>query len=271
MKNEPVFLTSRQNAVVVQTAKLQDKKHRDAQGLFLAQGDKLAEEAIRSGAPISYLMATQNAYERLLQKGLLDTLDCTVYVVSESIFEKISTEKSPQGVLCVIKDLDFLHKKYIIYGRDSKNAPTDTKIVLCDIQDPGNLGTMLRSANAFGIGEVILVGECADLYHPRTVRAAMGALFRQAVAVCKDSQQTIAQLNALGYHTYAATLHQDAIPLPRLVRDRTNCFVIGNEGHGLGQAVVCACTGAVNIPMQPETESLNAAVAASIFMWETVR
>lgn len=268
MKNPPIFLTSRQNPTVVATAKLHDKKHRTEAGCFFAEGKKLLLEALDAGAPLSYVMATEDAYAALDAQGLTARLDCPVYTVTESVFEKISTEKSPEGVLCVIKDIDFLHKRYIIYGRDSF---CDSKIVLCGVRDPGNLGTMLRSARAFGIGEVILSDDCADLYHPKTVRAAMGAIFRMRVSVCTDICQTLALLRTQGYHTCAATLQKDSLPLGTFAVDQKTCFVIGNEGHGLTQEVIDACDCAVIIPMQADTESLNAAIAASLLMWEIAR
>ncbi len=268
MKNDPIFLTSRANPTVVATAKLQDKKHRVLSQSFFAEGEKLLWEAIASGAPISYVMVTEDAYARLSARDAFSALDCPVYVVNVSIFEKISTEKSPEGVLCVIKDIDFLHKRYIIYGRDSF---CDSKIVLSGVRDPGNLGTMLRTADAFGIGEVILSADCADLYHPKTVRAAMGALFRIKVSVCADVCGTLALLSQNGYRTYAATLRADSIPLPALSVNERTCFVIGNEGHGLDADVIAACDASVIIPMQEGAESLNAATAASVLMWEIAR
>ena len=115
MKNQPISLTSRQNPTVVATAKLHDKKYRTESGCFFAEGKKLLWEALATGAPLSYVMATEAAYASLCASGTADRISCPVYTVTESIFEKISTEKSPEGVLSVIKDIDFLHKRYIIY------------------------------------------------------------------------------------------------------------------------------------------------------------
>lgn len=259
------IITSRQNPLVVETAKLQDKKYRRQSKTFFLEGEKLFFEAIKSQATLCYAMMTEDAYARLCPVG--KSYPFPVYCVSETVFEKISTEKSPQGVLSVLKDLDFLHKRYIIYSSDSQKK----KFLLCGIQDPGNLGTMIRSANAFGIDELILSEDCADLYHPKTVRAAMGALFRQRISVCADLPASIEALRKQGYTVYAATLNEASRPLTSVDVTAQVCFAVGNEGHGLPPSVIDACNGAVIIPMQPDTESLNAAVAASILMWETAR
>ena len=164
--------------------------------------------------------------------------------------------------------LTILHKRYIIYGRDSF---CDSKIVLCGVRDPGNLGTMLRTAAAFGIGEVILSSDCADLYNPKTVRAAMGAIFRMRVSICEDVCQTLSLLHTNGYRTCAATLQASSLALGSFDVDRHTCFVIGNEGHGLDRSVIDACDCSVIIPMQQGTESLNAAIAAATLLWEGYR
>jgi TrmH family RNA methyltransferase len=259
------IITSRQNPLVVDTAKLQDKKYRRQSKRFFLEGEKLFAEALKSGVSLCYVMMTEAAYARLCPTE--NTYPFPVYCVSESVFEKISTEKSPQGVLSVAKDLDFLHKRYIIYSSDSQKR----KFLLCGIQDPGNLGTMIRTANAFGIDELILSEDCADLYHPKTVRAAMGAIFRQKIAVCSDLPASIVALQNAGYCVLAATLNESSLPLNELCVHPTTCFAVGNEGHGLPSSVIDACNGSVIIPMQPDTESLNAAVAASLLMWEVSR
>ncbi len=261
-------ITSRKNPLVVATAKLHDKKYRTQTGTFFLEGEKLFSEALRASLQIDYAMMTKEAYEKLLPQGD-GTYPFPVYAVEESVFEKISTEKSPQGVLCVAKHLDFLHKKYIIYRE--ANFIEGKKFLLCGIRDPGNLGTLIRTANAFGIEELILSDDCADLYHPKTVRAAMGALFRQRISICSDLLGSMAQLQKQGYTLLAAALREDSLPLGQYTVCGQTCFAVGNEGQGLPKEVIDACDGSVIIPMAPDSESLNAAMAAGILMWETVR
>jgi len=213
-------------------------------------------------------MATEAAYASLCASGTADRISCPVYTVTESIFEKISTEKSPEGVLSVIKDIDFLHKRYIIYGRDSF---CDSKIVLCGVRDPGNLGTMIRTAYAFGVDRVFVSRDCADLWSPKTLRASMGTMFRQPISVIDDEPSFAGRLRAAGCEVYAAALRRDAMKLGGFRMPERVCFAVGNEGHGLSDELIDACVNTVFIPMNPGCESLNAASAATTLIWEMCR
>lgn len=137
------------------------------------------------------------------------------------------------------------------------------------MQDPGNVGTVVRTANAFGVGAVILVGECADLYNPKTVRSTMGAIFRQRVLSLGMTELTmLLEKNSLPL--YGAALHRDSA-LITAVDVKNAAIAVGSEGRGLSDSLLSLCRKTVFIPMQPESESLNAAVAASIIMWEMSR
>ena len=116
-----------------------------------------------------------------------------------------------------------------------------------------------------------LDGECADLYNPKTIRAAMGAIFRQKITVCSDLPETIGRLRQMGCRIYAAALGRNSVRLDQLSMDKNTCFIIGNEGHGLSDEVIEACTACVRIPMAGNTESLNAASAAVCILWESYR
>ena len=142
-------------------------------------------------------------------------------------------------------------------------------IVLENVQDPGNVGTVLRTASAFSIGAVVLTGDCADLYSPKTVRATMGAVFRQRV-LRLDRSELPAWLEEHGLPLYGAALSKDAQDLRGL--DLTHAAVaVGSEGQGLSPELLALCRGEVIIPMDARSESLNAAVAAALLMWEMNR
>ena len=143
-------------------------------------------------------------------------------------------------------------------------------LLLSSLRDPGNLGTVIRSAAAFGCEEIILSSDCADLYNPKTVRAAMGTLFRQRVCYVPSLEDTVGLMRECGYRVYSAVLDDSAVPLNRLELDRGCAFIIGNEGHGIAQSVIEASTGTVYIPMAPGVESLNASAAAAVFMWQSM-
>ncbi len=258
------LITSRKNQLIVDCAKLQDKKYRQKSKSFFIEGKKLFCEALQSKAEILYAIFSESAYPAFEQQDF----SFPTFLVTEEVFSKISTEKSPEGVFCVLKDIDFFHKRYIIYSSDSFSG---RKFCICGVRDPGNLGTMIRTANALGVDELILSSDCADIYHPKTVRAAMGAIFRQRITICEDFPASIALLRQNGYCVYAATLQDTSSALNEIAIGADTCFVVGNEGHGLEKDVIDACDGSVIIPMQEGTESLNAAMAAGILMWESVR
>ena len=139
-------------------------------------------------------------------------------------------------------------------------------IILENVQDPGNVGTVLRTASAFSIGAVVLTGECADLYSPKTVRATMGAIFRQRVLRLENAELA-AWLEEKGLPLYGAALSKEAKDLRKV--DITHAAVaVGSEGRGLSAELLALCRGEVVIPMDARSESLNAAVAASVLMWE---
>ena len=136
------------------------------------------------------------------------------------------------------------------------------------VRDPGNMGTVIRTAAAFGVDVLLISSDCADLYNPRTVRAAMGALFRQKIIRVDDMPAAIGRISENGRKTYAATLGKSAVLLGEEPLKATDCIIVGNEGHGLSEATVKACNRNILIPMAVGAESLNAAVAASVCMWE---
>ena len=258
------YLTGRTNPTVVRTAALKDKKNRDADRLFLTEGIKLFLEAVESEAEIDRVFTTEKNLALCLKHIHEDRIIC----VSESVFEKLSSEKSPQGVICSIKYIDKLHNFNKIY-KETERFPEGKRLFMAHaLRDPGNLGTVIRTARAFGTDEVIFSRDCADLYNARTVRASMGALFRQRVSYAQSFPDAIRCLRASGYSVYAAMLDSEAKKLTELPPDSRQVFIIGNEGHGLPAEIAELATGTVYIPMAKDSvESLNAAAAASVFLW----
>ena len=145
-------------------------------------------------------------------------------------------------------------------------------LMLESIRDPGNLGTVVRTAAALGIDRLVISSDCADLYSPKTIRAAMGAIFSMCTDIVEgELVDYVAELRKAGRRVFGAALHTDAKVLGELEVCRSDVFVIGNEGHGLTEDVKNACDACVLIPMREGSESLNAAMAAGIFMWEIAR
>lgn len=270
-------LTSRQNPTVKRICSLADKKNRRREGLFRLDGIKLLEEAIEAGLELVHVAVRMPAREQIaerletwLRDGLLS--EEAYLPVSEAVFDKMTEEKSPEGVLCVARLPELLHQTaegdFSAYGFSGERL-----LVLESVRDPGNLGTILRSAYALGIDRLILTDDCADLYHPRTVRAAMGALFRLPTLTVgqTDLPRYLTRLREDGRRLYGTALHTDAQAVGQIALRRGDGFVIGNEGHGLSPSVIEACFGCAVIPMREGAESLNAAAAAAICIWETVK
>ena len=273
MKLSSDIITSRSNPLVKWASSLGDKKYRDAEGAFLIEGEKLSFEALDAGLPVIRIFVEEGK-----QAGIMPRLDkysgnekyeqTSITLLSESAFSKISSEKSPQGIIIAIKYLDFFRKLDIIYKEEFFLKPSERAIILCSIRDPGNLGSVIRSAVAFGTEHIILTDDCVDLYNSKTVRAAMGSLFKIKATVVSDMTACIDAIRSQGRRVFAAELRQNAVPISEITPDSSDVVVIGNEGHGISHDISTACTGSIYIPISENTESLNASVAAGVLMWE---
>lgn len=255
------LITSRKNAAVLAAAALAEKKQRDKTGLFAFEGIKLYEDALCAGLEIEKVFATERAYERYGAR--LAPAAGKLTLVTDEVYAKLSFENAPQGVFTVAKKRAEAKKAY---GERAFALFLDT------LGDPGNLGTVIRSAEAFG-ADTVFVGEgSADIYNPKTVRAAMGSLFRVDVRICTDIAAEIAAMRGEGFEVYAAMLDKTSINVCDLALDNGKVgFVIGNEGHGVRESVRAAASGSVIVPMCEGPESLNAAICASLLSWEVYR
>ena len=260
------IITARTNPKIQFAASLKDKKNRKEQGMFYFEGRKLFIEAVRNGVPLTTVFATEKNLDFVNEH--LKGNSCTLYGVSEGVYDKLSEEKSPEGIFCLAKTIDKYHNFATIYipekNEENKKQP---RMMLCSLRDPGNLGTIVRSAAAFGCTELILSEDCADIYNSKTVRASMGMLFHTKITVVKDPVDAIRSLQSHHVKVYAAALHHNSLSLFDVKDAGSACFVIGNEGHGLDENVICACDGSVIIPMMEGTESLNASIAASVLLY----
>ncbi len=268
MKTE--IITSRSNPKIQFAASLRDKKSRKEHGMFYFEGKKLFREAIMKQVPLSAVFFTEKN-QTLVENTLLAS-DVSLYLVNDSVYGKLTEEKAPEGIFCLAKTIDKYHNFDTIYipvKNEGENHPP--RMMLSSLRDPGNLGTVIRAAAAFGCRELILSDDCADIYNPKTVRASMGMLFDRSIHVVTDEISTIRALRASGQRVYAAALLQNSLSLFDLKNPASVCFVIGNEGHGLAEDVITACDGSVIIPMMEGTESLNASIAASLLLYEQHR
>jgi TrmH family RNA methyltransferase len=271
MQNEQEMITSRQNPLVQLTASLADRKHREKEGLFRFDGKKLLLEALQKGLPLVAILYRASSAEALMGAvaGMKLPAGCRTAVLSDALFDRISEEKSPDGVICLSKRLDKFHKIITINKRCALENELDEghTLVLESVRDPGNLGTIIRSAAAFGVANVVLSADCADIYHPRTIRAAMGALFTKKLLIVEDVPCAMQALAKRG-RVFAAALDAGALRAGEVRFGKNDAVVIGNEGHGLSPAALAAATDKLFIPMEAGVESLNAGIAASVLLWE---
>lgn len=247
-------ITSRSNKLIIEAAKLKDKKFRDSSDLYCFEGRKLFDEALASNVIFDSIIVTEKY--RKSHSLPLDSICAPIYTVTDSVYEKLTLDRAPDGIYCVAK----------------KKQPSQTELgrvfILSSVRDPGNLGTCIRSARAFGIDTLIL-HDCADAYNPKVIRASMGAFFRQRLLIAEDIISMIDILSNDGYRVLPTALTDKSITLDTLTLDGRTAFIIGNEGHGISDEVIAACGGtSVIIPMPGDTESLNASIAASLLMWE---
>ena len=252
----PERITSRANPVCTHFRKLASSRaYREKTGEFLCDSPKLLGEACRWGAEIRTVLYTAGA-----EPPDLDSTGARAAEVSESVMGAVSPMETPQGVVfsCALPR----------YPLPERAAP-GRYLVLDGIQDPGNVGTILRTADAFDCGGIFLLPGCADLYNPKTLRAAMGVHFRRRLYPCTLEELT-GLLAAGQVPLYAAALGADTVDV-READLSSAAVAIGSEGRGVSEQVLARCEKTLKIPMSSRCESLNAAVAAAVLLWEGYR
>ena len=229
-------------------------------------------EASVKGVCIDFLLLSESTYDTVASRARelygvdIDELDCKKICVCDAVFDKISEENAPEGVITVAKFDESRHRS--LNCGDIDVADGENILLLESVRDPGNVGAILRTAAAFSVDRVIIGRDCADIYNSKTLRASMGAVFSMRIDRVESVSDAVRSLRANGRRVFAAALDDRAVRLGRESFLPGDCVVIGNEGHGLSRDVLEACDASVYIPMSDGVESLNAAVAASVLMWE---
>lgn len=255
------MITSTSNAKVKKLVNLVQKaKLRHSEGVFIVEGIKMFLEA-----PVEQIKEVYIS-ESLMEKERLEKLAHVRYeIVSDEVFKKISDTQTPQGVLCVMK-MPAYELKDMLKGK--RNKPL--LMVLEDIQDPGNLGTILRAGEGAGIDGVIMTKNTVDIFNPKVIRATMGSIYRVPFLITQDITQTIWDLKAEGVTVYAAHL-DESVDYDTCDYTGAAAFLIGNEGKGLRRETAEMADRYIKIPMKGQVESLNAAMASVILMYEAAR
>ncbi len=239
--------------------------------MFRFDGVKLAAEALLRGVELTAVLLRQSDAERVSFRifdltGKTFPTSARVVQVVDHVFDSLSEEDAPEGIICVARMVTDHHRTW----QETMDIPKSSEriMLLESVRDPSNLGAIIRSAAALGVDRLILTSDCADIYSAKTVRASMGTLFSQHIDRTQDLCGYIARLRADGRRVFAAALDDSAVKLGEFDIHAGDCAVIGNEGHGLSGQVIAACDRTVYIPMTAHAESLNAAVAAALLMWE---
>ena len=250
-----MLITSKDNSKIKEIKKLKEKKYRKT--AFIVEGIKMLKEAISEKAEIDTIIIREDTE---LDFKLDSELEKKVIHVTKNVFEIISDVVSPQGVLVVIN-------KKIDDNKISKHA--DYILALDGIQDPGNLGTIIRTADSANIKQILVSKDTVDSYSPKVVRSTMGAIYRVKIIECEDLAKTLKSLQTTGFEIVTTDLHTD-----KSIYDMNynkKIVVIGNEANGVTPEIRELSNYRVKIPMLGKTESLNAAVAAGIMIYEYVR
>ena len=268
-------IQSRQNKVVKQVCALLEKKERRSAELFRFDGIKLLCEAAEKGLSIENVIISSGVRPAYLQRALeLDKSgalgDARICYVSEEVFLKMSEESSPEGIITVAKFPCGIRGE--IGNIEEYSLDSSERILLAEsLRDPGNLGTVIRSAAALGIDRLIISDDCADLYNPKTVRATMSAIFSVPIITDVSTEDAIAHLKKHGFETYGGALTDNSSSLYETNFSSRCAIIIGNEANGITDKTLNLCDHCIRIPMEADAESLNAAVAAAVMIYEQKR
>lgn len=267
-EGEAHMISSESNAQIKELVKLQkNARHRRRQQCFVVEGVKLVGEAAEHGRLervfLSETMVQEEWKQLAGQPMFRDIPEDLVEIVTDPVFSKISDTVTPQGILGLVKMPGYTLEEIL-------SQEKQLFLLLDDLRDPGNLGTILRTAEGAGISGVILSRESVDLFNPKTVRATMGAIFRVPFVYVENLAQTVEGMKERGISVYGTRMEGSQIYDQPDYR-RATALVIGNEANGISQEVLDRLTGGIRIPMEGSLESLNAAVAAAIVMYEAAR
>ena len=255
-------ITSKDNEFVKHVKKLKEKKYRDQSQEFIIEGIKLVKEAIEEKANIKQIIICDNCEDTgIIPKDLMyEIAKYNCIYVTENILKTMSDVNAPQGIMAII-------------GRNNKEKDIDYSqdiiVALDDIQDPGNLGTILRTVDSIGLNQILVSKGTADCYNPKVVRSTMGAIFRIKIIECEDLEQTLKETQKNNFELVVSSLQTNNC-LYDINFDK-KVIIIGNEANGVEPQIQEMADEKIKIPMLGKTESLNASVATGIILYEYVR
>ena len=256
------IISSKENQFIKHIKKLKDKKYRDINNEYLIEGIKLIKEAIQEKAQIKQIVICDECEKiEAIPKDLMYEIakhEC-IYV-TKKLFETLTNVVEPQGILAIIGKSD---------SKQEINYNEDIIVALDDIQDPGNLGTILRTVDSIGLTQIIISKGTADVFNPKVIRSSMGAIFRVKEIESEDLKQTLLEIKKHKFELLVTSLQTKKSVYD--IKYKKKIIVIGNEANGVSKEIQELSDYKIKIPMLGKTESLNASVATGIILYEYVR
>ena len=254
------IISSKDNEIIKNIRKLKEKKYRDLENSYIIEGIKLIKEAIEEKAVIKQIVMCEEFSDEEIDKDtMFEIARQNLVYVTKNVFNAITDVKTPQGIIAVVE------KKH----NEDANYKEDIIIALDDIQDPGNLGTILRTVDSANLKQVIVSKNTVDVYNPKVVRSTMGAIFRINIVEADNLKKELENARSYGYKVMVTSLNAKKNIYEAEYNKKV--IVIGNEANGVSKEIQDMADEKVIIPMLGKTESLNASVATSIMVYEYVR
>ena len=253
-----MVISSKNNEIIKNIKKLKDKKYRENK--FIVEGERIVEEAIQENVEISVIVIEESFYNNIEKQDLIKkATKYNTLIVTDKVFLDISDVKTPQGILAVINK------------NENKEIDKNTPYIMAldNLQDPGNIGTIIRTLDSANIKQLIVSKGSVDAYSPKVVRSTMGAIFRVNVIEVENLVETMQNLKNSGFEVVSTSLETDKSIYD--ISYNKKVVIIGNEANGVSKEILEMSDYKVKIPMLGKTESLNASVAASIMIYEYVR
>ena len=255
-------ITSKENKLIKHIIKLKEKKYRKEYNEYIIEGAKIVQEAIQEKVKIKQIIISENAIKTdLILNHLKEELQKINYIkVPSNIFKLISEVEKPQGVLAIIEK-----------EKQEENIDVNQDIILAldDLQDPGNLGTIIRTADSVGLNQILISKGTTDSYNSKVIRSTMGAIFRVKIVECEDLKQTLKRLQENNFKVMVTDLGTDKSIYD--IKLQKNVIIIGNEANGVSEEIKNMADTRAIIPMFGKTESLNASIATGVILYEYVR
>lgn len=261
-----LVISSRQNNIVKYVRGLREKRNRDREGCFIVEGAKSVYEAVSAGAEIRKILIAERGQKHPLLKEIMTSLsnEAEIVRVTDEVMEFMSETESPQGIIAIVS-IPQTHLSGLTVNESW------SLVVIDGVQDPGNVGTIIRSADAFGVGAVILTKGCADIFNSKTLRSTMGSVFHLPVIQDVSQEDLVKFLKEKSFFIAATTLEERSQFLPEVEFIRPLALVFGNEGRGVSPEISSQADVLVKVPMFGSAESLNVAVTSGIVLYEASR